>query len=192
MAFDAFVVFTKGSGTALPTFGETLDTMFKAAKAFEISEFSFGAENTLSIGSATGGAGAGKATFKEFTIKKLTDTGSTSLFQSCVTGGHYQKVYLFLRKSGQDAMTSGGVYMKFAFGTVAVKSITWSGSSGDDMPTEEVVFEYGQIAINYTQQLQTGQVTGATTIASWNRVNNTADIADPLGTTTIPIVASNA
>jgi len=38
----------------------------------EISDFSFGVENPTTIGSATGGAGAGKIKFNEFTIKKTT------------------------------------------------------------------------------------------------------------------------
>ena len=33
----------------------------------------FGIENPTTIGSATGGAGAGKIKFNEFTIKKLSD-----------------------------------------------------------------------------------------------------------------------
>ena len=41
--------------------------------AFEIKDFSFGVENPTTIGSATGGAGAGKIKFNEFTIKKTTD-----------------------------------------------------------------------------------------------------------------------
>ena len=38
--------------------------------AFEIKDFSFGVENPTTIGSATGGAGAGKIKFNEFEIKK--------------------------------------------------------------------------------------------------------------------------
>ena len=63
MAFDAFLV-VKDAGKAVKVKGETQDAFFKNLGAFEISEFSFGAENTLNITSATGGAGAGKATFK--------------------------------------------------------------------------------------------------------------------------------
>ncbi len=51
MAFDAFLTFTGGP---VKIKGETQDSVYK--NAFEISEFSFGAENTLNITSATGGA----------------------------------------------------------------------------------------------------------------------------------------
>ncbi len=37
--------------------------------AVEVNDFGFGVENPTTIGSATGGAGAGKIKFNEFTIK---------------------------------------------------------------------------------------------------------------------------
>ena len=54
-------------------------------KAFEIKDFSFGVENPTTIGSATGGAGAGKIKLNELTIKKTTDTASPS--SSSANGG---------------------------------------------------------------------------------------------------------
>src|SRR5438874_5944832 len=128
MAFDAFLIFT-GGPTKIT--GETTDKVFGPKGAFEISEFSFGAETTLNITSATSGAGAGKATFKEFTVKKQTDSSSGPLLQCLGTGDHYSKAQLFLRKSGAAAAAgkSGKAYLVFAFGMVAVKSIEWSGSS---------------------------------------------------------------
>lgn len=169
MAFDAFLIFETPGDGAPPLEGETMDKGFSTKKAMEISEFSFGIENTLSIGSATGGAGAGKATFKEFTTKKVTDTASPSLFKTCTTGGHYGKVSLYIRKAGGG--TTGKPYLMFVFGTVAVKSIEWSGSSGDDVPTENVVFEYGQIAIFYSKQSPSGALE-ARAPQAWDRVLN--------------------
>jgi type VI secretion system secreted protein Hcp len=49
-------------------------------RAFEIKDFSFGIENPTTIGSATGGAGAGKIKFNEFSITKTTDTASPNFF----------------------------------------------------------------------------------------------------------------
>src|SRR5580692_7505146 len=141
MAFDAFLIFTGGT---TPIKGETQDKVFGPKNAFEISEFSFGAETTINITSATGGAGAGKATFKEFTVKKQTDSASPLLLQCLGTGDHYSKCQLYIRKSGSNvgAGQSGKSYLVFAFGMVAVKSIEWSGATGDDVPTESVIFEF--------------------------------------------------
>jgi hypothetical protein len=44
-------------------------------RAFEIKDFSFDVENPTTIGSATGGAGAGKTKFNEFSIGKKVDSG---------------------------------------------------------------------------------------------------------------------
>src|SRR5262249_17808055 len=53
--------------------------------AFELSEFSFGAENPTTIGSATGGAGGGKAGFAECNISKLADA---HFLKNCPSGAH--------------------------------------------------------------------------------------------------------
>jgi type VI secretion system secreted protein Hcp len=70
--------------------------------AFEIKDFSFGVENPTTIGSATGGAGAGKVTFSELTIKKTTDSASPVFFKNLVSGNHYKQVTLTMRKAGGD------------------------------------------------------------------------------------------
>src|SRR5947209_9309837 len=113
MAFDAFLIFSGGPTNIK---GETQDKVFAPKGAFEISEFSFGAETTLNITSASQGAGAGKATFKEFTVKKQTDTASPALLQCLGTGDHYTKCQLFIRKSGSAAASggSGKSYLVFA------------------------------------------------------------------------------
>jgi hypothetical protein len=72
MAVDAFIWFKNASVGSTPE-GETTDDLFSREKAFEIKDFSFGVENPTTIGSATGGAGTGKARFNEFTIKRTID-----------------------------------------------------------------------------------------------------------------------
>jgi len=172
MAFDAFVKFTPAAGSSEAIDGESTDSTFTGW--FEIKEFSFGIENTLNITSASSGAGAGKADFKEFTIKKQTDKASPILACTCGKGGHYEKVELKLRKSGaKGGNTSGDVYLAYDFKLVAVKSVEWSGSSGDDVPEETVVFEYGALKIGYKPQNKDGTL-GKLVERSWNKVTNSA------------------
>jgi type VI secretion system secreted protein Hcp len=174
MAFDTFLCFTatSGSGSAVPIVGESQDSVYKGC--FEIKEFSFGAENTLNITSATGGAGAGKASFKEFKVKKQTDTATPFLLQTLGLGGHYDVVQLFIRKSGAQAAAglSGQAYIVFSFGMVAVKSLDWSGSDGDDVPTEDVVFEFGELVVSYYPQLPTGLLDTKPRTGSWSKLTN--------------------
>jgi type VI secretion system Hcp family effector len=171
MAFDAFLNFTEKGPGAYDIKGETLDAQF--AGWFEIKEFSFGIENTLNITSASGGAGAGKAEFKEFTVKKQTDKASPYLAMTCGTGGHYQKVELKLRKTGASKQQAA-VYLHFEFKLVAVKSINWSGSSGDDVPEEEVVFEYGALQVNYFPQDKHGTISSKAEKGFWSKTKNKA------------------
>jgi type VI secretion system secreted protein Hcp len=88
-----------------------------------------GTTNTLN---ATSGAGAGKAKFNEFTIKKTTDSASPNLFKSTATGTHYKKATIVMRKAGGDT-TSGTSYDK-------------SGKGGSN---ESVEFNYGKVEYKY-------------------------------------------
>ncbi len=175
MAFDAFVKFTASAGASEEIKGESNDEQFKGW--FEVKEFSFGIENTLNITSSSGGAGAGKAEFKEFTVKKQTDRASPVLAATCGKGGHYKEVELCLRKSGVNSAgqsgQSAGVYLKYEFKLVAVKSVEWSGSTGDDVPEETVVFEYGALRINYWPQKKDGTL-GDLIQRAWNKMTNSA------------------
>ena len=119
--------------------------------AFEIKDFSFGVENPTTIGSATGGAGAGKVQFNEFTIKKTTDSASPVFFRNCVAGSHYAKVTLTMRKAGGDPSSAGQPFLTYTFGTVFTTKINWSGP-GDEGPEESITFVYGALSVDYHPQ----------------------------------------
>jgi type VI secretion system secreted protein Hcp len=122
---------------------------------FEIKDFSFGVENPTTIGSATGGAGAGKVKFNEFTIKKTVDSASPSFFKNCATGSHYKTVTLTMRKAGGDPHSSGQAFKTFTFGTVFTTKINWSGP-GDEGPEESITFVYGTLSVEYKPQKPDG------------------------------------
>jgi type VI protein secretion system component Hcp len=71
--------------------------------AFEIKDWSFDVTNKSSVGSATGGAGSGKAKFGEFTITKTSDRASPIFFKHCVAGAHYKEVVIHMRHSGDPS-----------------------------------------------------------------------------------------
>jgi len=180
MAFDAFVKFTESAaGASEKIVGESQDGQFPGSAGwFSVKEFSFGIENTINITTASGGAGAGKADFKEFTIKKQTDAASAQLAITCGKGGHYKMVNLSLRKSGVmpgASGRSGGTYLEFLFKMVAVKSVEWSGSSGDDVPEETIVFEYAAMKITYKAQKADGTFEQQPVIGTWNKVTNSTE-----------------
>lgn len=170
MAFDAFLKFSGEGVAAQKITGETMDATMKGYT--EISEFSFGIENKLNLGSSSGGAGAGKASFKQFNIKKQTDSASPALVLTCCLGGHYDTVELALRKSGAMAGKSGGIFLTYTFKMVAIASVDWSGASGDDVCSEGVVFEYGAIKMNYKKQDSTGKLEQGGSETMWSVVKN--------------------
>jgi type VI secretion system secreted protein Hcp len=197
MAFDSYMQFLPATGSALK--GESQvqlnlsnDTLANANPAlqqgcvFEIDDFSFDIEQVLNIGSQSSGAGAGKVTFNPFQITRKTDRASPVFFMMCCAGQHFKQVTLCLRRAGAGVGTAGGgatagqgsatmssgtTFLRFDFALVAVKTISWSGSDGDESPKEEVTFEYGALMVQYIQQQASGQQ-GSTVSGSWNRVYN--------------------
>jgi len=81
--------------------GDTKNSYAPAHRpAFEIKDWSFDVTNKSSVGSATGGAGGGKAEFGEFTITKASDRASPAFFRNCVAGAHYKSAVLQIRHAG--------------------------------------------------------------------------------------------
>ena len=171
MAFDAFAYF-KGSDVE----GETQDDAMKKNKAFEIISFEIGAENNINIGSMTAGGGAGKASFKEFTITKKTDTASCAMFSKLCEGAHFDDMIVELRRSGGAAGVSGKTFLKWEFKLVMIQDISWSGSDGDDICEETVVIQYGAMKVTYTPQDKQGK-DGTPKTGEWSRVLNKANLA---------------
>jgi type VI secretion system secreted protein Hcp len=179
MAIDSFAYFDHtGSAAGLEVRGETQDAFFSKppdapSPAFELKSWKFGSKNKTTIGSATGGAGGGKAEFDEFTITKAVDSASPNFFRNCVTGTHYKYVYLALRKAGPDPKKTGGPYLLYRFGTVFTTSVAWT--HGDE-PTEDIAFVYGDLQIKYFPQDSTGKLSTTAKIQQWSVLTNSADV----------------
>jgi type VI protein secretion system component Hcp len=102
-----------------------------------LDTFNFGFHNATTIGSATGGAGAGKAKFDELNVAALFSANSPVLLKALVIGAHYETAVLTQR----DA--SGNPVAAWALGTVFV---TDDGvKSGTPLPTETLTFAFGSI-----------------------------------------------
>jgi type VI secretion system secreted protein Hcp len=170
MAVDAYIYFEDpGAGNPQPK-GETLDKTFSQNKAFEIKDFSFDVENATTIGSGSGGAAAGRTKFGAFTIKKSTDSASPVFFQNCVTGAHYGKVTLAIRKQGTSSKSAGSPFLTYVFGVVFTTKISWSGP-GDEAPEESIEFVYGTLQVEYVPQSPDGTL-GTAIPAGWSQMAN--------------------
>jgi type VI secretion system secreted protein Hcp len=180
MAVDAFIWFVPAKASGMRDVnGETQDDYFmkggkgpsKDVGAFEIKDFSFDVENPTTIGSATGGAGAGKAKFGEFNITKLTDAASPAFFMNCVSGAHYESVCLAMRKAGTSKDTTGGPFLIYTFSTVFTTKIGWDGP-GDEGANEKISFAYGVLQIKYFKQKADGQMDGSVPEQGWSQILN--------------------
>jgi type VI secretion system secreted protein Hcp len=186
MACDNFLIFgpyTAGGtitpdtvtivGGKLNVSGETQDKDF--TNALEIKEFSFGVENPTTIGSMSAGAGAGKAKFNEFNVKKAVDIASPQLFLAAGLGCHFPTVNLVVRKAGGVKVP----YLVYQFKMVFVTKVEWSGGAGEEAPDEDVTFVYGAMQISYQKQNSTGQPIGSPSQCAWSQVTNQPTLAVP-------------
>jgi type VI secretion system secreted protein Hcp len=172
MAVDAFIWFKEALQGMKEVKGETKDAHYSQTThpSFEIKDFSFGVENPTTIGSATGGAGAGKIKFNEFTIKKTSDKASPAFFKNCCAGAHYEYVIIEMRKAGGNPNTAGKPFLRFKFDTVFTTKIDWTGP-GDEGPEESITFVYGKLGVRYWLQGETGDYVGDDA-AGWDQVRN--------------------
>jgi len=179
MPFDSFMWLMGPQNGAPDVKGETQDVTYQANNAFELTSFSFGASNPSSIGSAGGGSGSGKVSISSFSVAKITDTASPSLWLTCCNGGHYDEGHVALRRAGGQADKTGTEYLLYDFKQVFVDHIQWSGSTGgDDRPMESVSFSFGSVKVTYKPQSTAGAETEPI-ISMWSVVknNNTEDVA---------------
>lgn len=172
MAFDAVLNFTMGSGGIWPKGESKLIT-----DGIPLTDqWGFSLENKLNITQHTGGAGAGKAEFEAFTVKKQVDSASAPLLIACGSGSHFQGVTLKIFKSGGNATSpKENLYICWTFNQLAVEKVEWA--YGDPAPEETVTFKFGACSISYGKQLPTGNITPAG-LGAWNQVANTSSVTD--------------
>jgi len=110
------------------------------------------------VGSATGGAGAGKVTagtpsaasgmssgrrqHQPLVVIKMVDKASPVLAQACATGKHFSMA--------EVDVASGGSFMRYELTDVIIASV--QKSSGGDRPTESITLNYTKI--EYKNQKQ--------------------------------------
>jgi len=160
MAFDTFV---KLDG--IP--GESTDSKHK--DWIEILSFSHGLHQPTSItASSAGGAGAERVNHQDFNISKLLDKASPKIYENCCTGKHIKEVTIEMCRAGGDKMK----YMEIKLEGVIISSVSTSGASGGEFPSESVSFNYGKIKWNYVQQKRADGSGGGNVPAGWDLEQN--------------------
>ena len=168
MAYDCYITFKSPDIQ-----GESTRKGFE--KQIELDDFHFDVENPATIGSATGGAGAGKVKFNTFTITKRTDASTPRLYQQCCAGGHFAQVILTMLKASGDK-SSALTFLTFDFRTVFITRVDWSGGEENgDTPVETITFVYGSLGVTYTPQQITGAAAAKPVAAGWSQIRNSDD-----------------
>ena len=133
--------------------GESTDAKHK--DEIDIESWSWGASNAGTAASARGGASAGKVAMQDFHFMMKLNTASSALLKACATGQHIKMATLTSRKAGKGQQE----YLTFKFHDVLVSSYQTGGSEGgDDLPIEQVSFNFAKIEVEYKPQKLDGSL----------------------------------
>lgn len=158
-------IYAKFTGT-IPTDG---DSQVNGREDWiDLTSFSAGIENTVTIGGA--GSGSGRASFHDFKISKWVDRASIGLMSSSVRGASYQEVIIEVTNPLNENLLLR-IEMKLVF----VQSLSMDQADGDDKIQEQVTLKYGSHRITtFTFDPKTGKSTPSG-VHEWNMVENQAN-----------------
>lgn len=109
-----------------------------------INSWQFGIGRTTTIGNP---ASAGKVNCAEFVFGKILDKSSPGLLRESLDGEAIPKVVL---SGTRTASPDGLLFLRITFTSVLESS--YAMSSGGDVPTESVSFNYGSLLVEYRAQ----------------------------------------
>ena len=124
-----------------------------------ILNFTLGGSNPTTIGSATGGAGAGKVAFSPLKVTKMLDSLSVVLLTHMSSGQHFDEVKI-------EAFGPGNVLLATYRLKTAFVIADLVGSSTMSL-TEEVTLVFGTLESDI-------EVNGTTVHSCWNQITNTS------------------
>lgn len=129
--------------------GESTDSEYPGV--INVLSFSWGISQSGTTHMGPGG-GAGKCDVQDLSITKFIDKATPNLMLACMTGKHFEKITLMVRKAGETPLT----YVKIVMEGAIISSLSTGGSGGEDRLTENVTFNFGKVGVLYTPQLADG------------------------------------
>ncbi len=131
--------------------GESQDATHK--DEIQLESWSWGESNSGSS-AAGGGGGAGKVSMNDFSFTMPVNKASPLVFQACATGQHISDALLTCRKAGEKQQE----YLKIAFTDLLISSYQTGGSAGNEIPTEQISFNFAKIEFTYAPQNKDGSL----------------------------------
>ena len=98
------------------------------------------------------GSGAGKADFQDLKIVKTVDKATPLLKLACASGKHITKGKLTVRKAGENPLE----YLTIDLENILVSTYTLTGTSGSEIPDEEVTLNFAKMKTEYWTQTTQG------------------------------------
>jgi type VI secretion system secreted protein Hcp len=131
----------------------------------ELNSFQFGVGNAVGK-AAAGPKMAGEAAFSEIVVTKSLDKATPELMLRVANGAPIPSARLRLTRSSQAGES---VVLRYCF--TQVRFTSFSQSSGGDLPSESLAFQYATIVQSYTQQ-NAGGGAGNVFTSGWNVLEN--------------------
>ncbi len=132
---------TRSTGDAHAATHTTISMSIEGIGSWNVLVYSWGASNSGSIGSAGGGAGAGKVNVQDLAFTKLTDTSTPKLFLALAQGKHLTKAKLTVSSRHVTTVTV------FDLEELLLTSLSMGASAGDSPQTENVTVAFGRIKL---------------------------------------------
>ena len=123
--------------------------------AIAVDSFSWGLSVTSTLGSASGGAGAGKPSFSPFTWQQQVDSSFPKLMVDAASGKPLSGsvvLQLFKPQGNQKPFN----FMTMTFSNAAISSLSFSGTSGEESPVVSGSLKYTKVALSVTTQTPQG------------------------------------
>jgi type VI secretion system secreted protein Hcp len=124
------------------------ESTFKGEEGtIQLESFSWGITNSSTIGSATGGAGAGKSTFNSIKFTKRLDATSPTLLLKCATGEHIKSGSLTIVTSSADHKLATETLIKLELEEIIISSLVENGSAAG-VPTDSMSLNFSRLAVS--------------------------------------------
>ena len=147
--------------------GESTDQKHK--DQIEVLSFTQSWTNTVELGSATGGAGAGKVQCGAITLMKNIDKSSPLLLKGIATGQHFKDAVITFQSS--DARLQSPEYYTITMTTVFVTELSQTDSADPNRIFEKLVLNAGAFEFKYTPTDVKGKV-GTPVSFKWDCISN--------------------
>jgi len=134
--------------------------------SLEVRSVAYGFQNSTTIGSTSGGAGAGKATFQDLIIQRLADEHSIQVFQYLVSQTNFDQVIVEYKGT-----TSSGTSLTCATADFKeVYAVQQQHTSQDEGIAETLNLVFGAVALTVNGSVTSARVSAFVAHRLGNRV----------------------